>query len=78
MKKTERGFIEYGEFTDVYGANVRVQESSIATKKCVWIFVDSERDKQNNGAIHLDEKSAKTLIKHLTKFLKVHRFGASK
>jgi predicted trehalose synthase len=35
---TPRGFAAYAEFTDKYGSTVRVQESSLATDDCVWIF----------------------------------------
>lgn len=38
---TERGFTIYDQFTDRYGHRVTVQESSLATEPCCWIFHDS-------------------------------------
>jgi hypothetical protein len=35
---TQRGFGIYAEVTDKYGSKVTVQESSLATDDCVWIF----------------------------------------
>lgn len=37
---TERGFAVYDEFADRYKNKIRVQESSIATEPCVWIFAE--------------------------------------
>lgn len=37
---TDRGFRIYTEFTDRYDHEVRVQQSSLATEDCVWIFGD--------------------------------------
>lgn len=37
---TERGFTIYDEFTDRYGNEVSVVESSLATEACCWIFCD--------------------------------------
>jgi hypothetical protein len=37
-KTTERGFGVYAEFTDSYGSEVRVQESSSAEGPRAWIF----------------------------------------
>lgn len=34
---TPRGFGIYADFTDRYGNNFTVQESSLATESCVWI-----------------------------------------
>lgn len=38
MKRTPRGFIVFSEFTDSYGSRIRVQESSSAEERAVWIF----------------------------------------
>lgn len=38
--KTGRGFVIYDEFTDTYGNDVRVQESSLAEDARLWIFAD--------------------------------------
>ena len=35
---TDRGFAIYDEFTDRYGNQVSVVESSLATEACCWIF----------------------------------------
>lgn len=37
---TERGFANYDEFTDSYGASVTVRESSAASAPHVWLFID--------------------------------------
>lgn len=37
---TPRGFTVYDEFTDSYGSKVRVQQSSSATERRVWIFAE--------------------------------------
>jgi len=37
MKRTSRGF-RFIEFKDIYGDTVRIQESSLADQKAVWIF----------------------------------------
>jgi hypothetical protein len=37
---TSRGFSIYGEFTDTYGSDVKVQQSSTATQDAVWIFAN--------------------------------------
>lgn len=40
---TERGFGIYADFTDRYGHRVRVQQSSLATEDCAWIFCNRGR-----------------------------------
>ena len=37
---TPRGFATYDEFTDTYGAKIRVQQSSSAEGPRVWIFAE--------------------------------------
>ena len=73
-KKTNRGFPIYSEFVDTYKSNVRVQMSSSVVKRC-WIFVENDgKSPESNlvidGAIHLNERQAKLIIKGLEKFLK--------
>lgn len=34
---TSRGFGVYADFTDRYGNNFTVQQSSLATEDCVWV-----------------------------------------
>lgn len=38
--RTERGLLVYAELTDRYGSVIRVQQSSLATGDCVWIFAE--------------------------------------
>jgi len=73
MKKTPRGFAIYTEFKDSYLSDVRVQMSSSVLKRC-WIFVKNEGKQagsnlETDGAIHLDVKQAKRLIKALERFI---------
>jgi hypothetical protein len=37
---TPRGFNVYAEFTDTYGSDIRVQQSSNAERDAVWIFAN--------------------------------------
>lgn len=74
MRKTNRGFKIYSEFTDTYQSKVRVQESSSVLKRC-WIFVenDGKHPRSNlvtDGAIHLNTRQAKWIINALEKFIK--------
>ena len=55
MKKTNRGFNIYTEFTDAYGQEVRIQESSSAEEKRVWIFCHKDG---KDSHIHLGETQA--------------------
>jgi hypothetical protein len=48
MRRTERGFAVYEEFSDTKGQEVRVQLSSVATDRCVWIFC---KDREGRDAI---------------------------
>ena len=72
MKKTARGFGIYTEFKDLYGKNIRVQESSLATKHAVWIQNEIELcgpEKLPIGNAHLDKRMAKRVIKALEQFV---------
>lgn len=42
VEYTQRGFRIYTHFRDRYGNEVRVQQSSLATESCVWIFSDED------------------------------------
>lgn len=55
---TPRGFAIYDEFVDLYGSTVRVQESSLATERAVWVFC-------SHDAPHLDKKMIKRLRRAL-------------
>lgn len=64
---TERGFAIYAQFTDRYGAKVRVQESSLATDSCVWVFAQ-----EPNGHLaspHLTVDMARQLRDALSEFI---------
>lgn len=65
---TPRGFANYLEFTDKYGAIVNVRESSLATDDCVWLFTEGGTD-NNKGAIHLNQAMAIQLIASLSEWL---------
>lgn len=39
-RHTERGFGIYADITGQHGNSVRVQQSSLATDDCAWIFCD--------------------------------------
>jgi hypothetical protein len=65
-RKTVRGFRIYAQFYDQIGTRVRVQESSLATDACVWIFTDKDQTP------HLTRAQARKLIRGLEAFLK-HR-----
>lgn len=82
VKKTNRGFNIYTEFTDTYGNEVRVQESSAACARRCWIF--SNRDGKD-AHIHLGEpqafsphlspEQARRLAKALLKFAGKRKSG---
>lgn len=78
MKKTNRGFYEYGELTDERGVKAYARESSAATARRVWLFIDESEsiytDKTNKTvALHLSNADVKKLIKILQKSLSAHR-----
>jgi len=65
---TERGFADYAEFNDSYGARVRVHQSSAASEPKVWIFVDNPNG-DNHGAIHLTVEQTERLVVVLQEWL---------
>lgn len=73
VKKNARGFGEYLKMKDSYGAEVKVTESSGASKHCVWIFVKGggivASGGINDGAAHLDKEQAQKVIEALQAFL---------
>ena len=70
MKRTSRGFAIYTEFKDEHGCNIRVQASSLATKRCVWIQNEvTEHMGQHLGNAHLTVAMAKKIIKALQEFV---------
>ena len=69
-KKTKRGFRIYSDFKDFDGERVRVQESSLATKRAVWIFAEVRFHMgEHIAGIHLDRARAKRLIRALELFI---------
>ena len=63
---TPRGFAVYDEFSDTYGSQIRVQQSSSAEGPRCWIFADRDpHDHLSSSDLHrlagfdLDELSAK-------------------
>lgn len=77
MKRTPRGFCRYAEFTDERDQPIRVQQSSLATQPCVWVWIGNDeygkRDPVSghllHPAMHLTRGQARRLITALTKFL---------
>lgn len=75
-KKTDRGFRIYTEFKDRYQQTISVQESSIATEHCCWIFTkypeggDSKVHMGNTvvATPHLTKKQARMLANALLRF----------
>lgn len=67
---TSRGFTIYDEFHDLYQAKVRVMESSSATHRATWIFVNGGTTSSNSGAIHLDRSQVRRLRRALKRALK--------
>lgn len=70
MKRTNRGFAIYTEFKDLYGKNCRVQESSLATKRAVWIQNEVVTHMgESLGNAHLSVAMARRVIKALQAFV---------
>ena len=68
---TPRGFGIYAEIRDKYGAKVRVQQSSLATDDCVWIFADDSPE-MDNPSPHLNVEQARAIRDGLTAFIEEH------
>lgn len=72
-KKTQRGF-GLMEFKDINGDQCSIQESSVATKNCLWLGCDHETVHPVTGErcgarMHLDVKLAKQIINTLQKWV---------
>ena len=61
LKKTERGF-SLVEFTDRYGVECSLQDSSLATEAAIWLGFGPER-------MHLTEGHVRALMPYLNNFL---------
>ena len=77
MRRTQRGFAIYGQLTDDNGTIIRVQQSSIAGKRRVWIFADLDGNgtmpPHHNGkcqscAAHLSPVQARRIANALLRF----------
>jgi len=70
LKRTQRGFAIYAEFKDEYGKNIRIQASSLATKRCVWIQNEvTEHMGEHLANAHLTVPMARRVIKALQAFV---------
>lgn len=71
MKRTQRGFGIYTQFKDLYGKDVRVQASSLASKRAVWIFpeVETACTGEHIAGAHLSVALAKRIINALQRFV---------
>lgn len=68
---SDRGFAQYAEFQDQYGALVKVVESSAATEACVWIFVDGGGT-DSHGSAHLNHEQAVRVRDALSEWIDTH------
>lgn len=66
---TERGFANFAEFTDSYGAKILVRQSSNASMDAVWVFIDGGEITDNKGSAHLTVEQAIELRDALTDFI---------
>lgn len=70
---TSRGFANYAEFVDTYGATVTVRESSAAFVDRVWVFIKKDdvdpTDALNDGAAHLSRSQAVELVRALQEWI---------
>lgn len=80
---TPRGFTVYDEFTDTYGATIKVQQSSSASGPRCWIFASAsagERDTMpprtwpagSDPSPHLDVAQARRVRDALDAFIREH------
>lgn len=69
MKRNDRGLMDYTQFKDQYGNIVVVRRSSLATKRCVWIFCKKKETDNSDQSPHLTVKQAEMVIKALQKFV---------
>jgi len=61
-ERNARGFLEFGQFHDFYGAKVKVTESSLASEPCVWVFVEGgDANLGVKAAAHLTMPQVKML-----------------
>lgn len=76
IKTNERGF-KYAEFTDLYGSQCSIQESSLATEVTLWLGVDIPFHvtlPNEATRMHLTQKMARDLIPLLELFVEKGEF----
>lgn len=61
LKRTQRGFLR-GDFSDTYGTECSIQESSSATAPRLWLGASTR--------MHLSQEQVKALLPHLQAFVK--------
>jgi hypothetical protein len=67
---TERGFTIYDAFRDQYGADVRLQESSLATERCIWVFSSKHGFPDEPASPHLNLAQAERVRDALDAFIR--------
>jgi hypothetical protein len=76
-RNTSRGFGRI-EFSDIYGAECSIQESSLATKNALWLGCDHETIHETTGEkcgarMHVDLALAKRIVATLQKWIDTGR-----
>ena len=69
--KTERGFVRI-DFTDLYGQECSLQESSLATDDAIWLGCNEGKHPTDGvcyARMHLNREMVEELIVHLYTFL---------
>lgn len=71
LRYTARGFADYAEFVDTYGATVTIRQSSAATADRVWLFIkkDATDGDRNDGAAHMNKQQAIAVVQALTEWI---------
>jgi hypothetical protein len=70
MKRTQRGFAIYTEFSDLYGCNIAVVRSGLVGTRAVWIQNEvKEHLGEHLGNAHLSVAQAKRVIRALQAFV---------
>lgn len=67
---TGRGFTIYDAFRDHYGADIRLQESSLATERCIWIFSNKHGFPDEPASPHLTVEQAERVRDALDQFIR--------
>ncbi len=67
LDPTNRGFLR-GDFKDLYGRSCSIQQSSLATKKAIWLGVDKDTEGKPSSRMHLSQEQVNELLPHLQRF----------